>query len=360
MKYSIAHLLVFCFLTYISYSQVTIQKDSFKNIIWRNQKFYSFNSDSSYGNFKLNPFGSRTIWDFSEINFDTIPSGTIYFDTSVAKSACKSDPQFDFSNFLVKTLTSKDSSFDYYFIGNPGMILLGACPDNQRVTRYKVGWIKLGNFPIQRGGSWDSDNKADYSADTSLHYTILDSGLVDGIGEVKIRDTVKNKFVTIKALRVRSVTVIKFGPGTPSRTVRYNWYGNTGEGYFAIATVNMNKTEDSITSAIYYSPLSPIMPKDTGGPGGVSENYILVNNFQCNPNPILKNSTINFDLLENSNVRIELSDVNGKTIYVPVNEKLIKGNHSFKINGENIIAGTIFCRFFINGNFAKSLKLLKE
>lgn len=349
---------LFCIVQSTSVAQVFVTKDSIMSLIGRNQKFYSYSAGPADSTFQINPTGSAMSWDFSKFAYDSLPS-TIYYDSTVSKSACKDDPHFVFSNFLMKILTPNDSSFDYYYLNQRNLVLLGTCPRPFEATRYKSGLIKLGDMPLQMGKTWDSDNKVDYTADSTFKYNVIDTGKVDAQGEIILRDTVAGKTRTVKVIRIKNATYASFGGGKAVPSIKYSWYSNPSEGNLLVA----NATVDSagkLVSAQYFDPLSKAK-KDTTDPIGVVFNNSRIKALsQNNPNPFTNQTTINFALKDYSKVRIEVVDVNGNIIAVPKDEAMISGEHQVAISMQGLPTSTYLCRFYVDGKVAGTLKMLKQ
>jgi N-acetyl-anhydromuramyl-L-alanine amidase AmpD len=86
------------------------------------------------------------------------------------------------------------------------------------------------------------------------------------------------------------------------------------------------------------------------------------NNFSASvgPNPFSENSTVNYSLPENVNVKIVLHDVTGREINL-VNEKQAAGNHSLQINSESLsLAPGIYLLSFSYGTNYYTLPLIKK
>lgn len=82
--------------------------------------------------------------------------------------------------------------------------------------------------------------------------------------------------------------------------------------------------------------------------------------FQNYPNPFNSSTTINFNLPNQDNIKIEVFDVLGKSISVIADENMKAGNHTFNFNSNNISSGVYYYSLKTsNTNQFKSMHLLK-
>jgi hypothetical protein len=93
------------------------------------------------------------------------------------------------------------------------------------------------------------------------------------------------------------------------------------------------------------------------GPLGVVSNYNLAD-VQLFPNPASTDATLTFSLNKTEDVKIELLDINGKTVYSDSKSGMSAGEHSEIIPMEKLDAGIYFCRF-TNGENVQTIKLVK-
>ena len=62
--------------------------------------------------------------------------------------------------------------------------------------------------------------------------------------------------------------------------------------------------------------------------------------LMINPNPSTNAATITFNMVQNGNATLKLYDQNGRPVLTVVDDKLIKGNHSYTINTQSLASGT--------------------
>ena len=89
----------------------------------------------------------------------------------------------------------------------------------------------------------------------------------------------------------------------------------------------------------------------------IPEEIILWQNF---PNPFNPTTTISFDLLHSSQVRLEISDLLGRNIVGLLNEFRAKGHYTLDFDASGLPSGTYYCRLITNNGVGISkLTLLR-
>ena len=78
--------------------------------------------------------------------------------------------------------------------------------------------------------------------------------------------------------------------------------------------------------------------------GNGSEIPDKFNLYQNYPNPFNPETKINFDIAENSNVKLSVYDMSGRLVYVLVDHKLNSGKYSIGFSGKDIGSGVYFAR----------------
>ena len=79
----------------------------------------------------------------------------------------------------------------------------------------------------------------------------------------------------------------------------------------------------------------------------ILKSYELKQNY---PNPFNPNTTIEYNLDRNSNVKVIVYDILGKEVSTLINEKQSEGNHKVNINGTGLSSGTYFYSLIIDGH----------
>jgi hypothetical protein len=126
------------------------------------------------------------------------------------------------------------------------------------------------------------------------------------------------------------------GQGTTNTSHNYIYNDNklTGTSYnYRLKQVDFNG------NFTYYS-LNNIVIIVSPGAFSISQNY---------PNPFNPVTSIDYDLPEKSNVKIEVMDISGRQISVLANEIAEPGYHTVKFNGLNLSSGIYFYRITAKG-----------
>jgi hypothetical protein len=101
--------------------------------------------------------------------------------------------------------------------------------------------------------------------------------------------------------------------------------------------------------------------KDYGGTGSLSTpDFSLASKIVNFPNPVIENTTFNFNLNENALVKIKIYDLNGRLIKTPYSNSLTTGNNSVSIDLGDLSAGTYVYNIETNGQKSVSNKLIKK
>jgi photosystem II stability/assembly factor-like uncharacterized protein len=87
---------------------------------------------------------------------------------------------------------------------------------------------------------------------------------------------------------------------------------------------------------------------------GIPQRFLLDQNY---PNPFNPSTTIKFELLQSSVVRLSVFDMLGREVSVLVNERLDAGVHEMKFDGANLASGVYFYRLQA-GDFTHTKRLL--
>jgi len=85
--------------------------------------------------------------------------------------------------------------------------------------------------------------------------------------------------------------------------------------------------------------------------------YILYQNY---PNPFNPSTTINFYLPVDSNVKLDIYNINGEVILNLINQSLSSGNHTVNFNAENLSSGVYYYSLKTDKSYiVKKMLLLK-
>ena len=92
---------------------------------------------------------------------------------------------------------------------------------------------------------------------------------------------------------------------------------------------------------------------------GLNENEAQTLNVYCFPNPSSNNVAVNFVLRENSDVKIEVADINGRIVYESGLSSFSLGQHAINIQTNQWTSGIYFINLKANEN-SKMVKFIKQ
>jgi hypothetical protein len=115
------------------------------------------------------------------------------------------------------------------------------------------------------------------------------------------------------------------------------------------STVLLNSTEYTLTN--------PVITGNFTVSSEIPTEFKLYENF---PNPFNPSTSIQYDIPENSFVKLVVYDITGKEVTTLVNETMAAGKYEAVWNGKEFASGIYFCRITA-GDFksTKSMVLLK-
>lgn len=125
--------------------------------------------------------------------------------------------------------------------------------------------------------------------------------------------------------------------------------------------------EYSTQNGIILSPKHPHSiwrdhTKDYGGTGAPLRvsNFGMISGLVNFPNPVVDNTTFNFNLKEGASVKINIYDITGKLVVTPYKDKLDAGNNSVTVDLSDLNAGTYLYTIETNGVKSNSNRLIKK
>jgi hypothetical protein len=83
--------------------------------------------------------------------------------------------------------------------------------------------------------------------------------------------------------------------------------------------------------------------------GGLNENT-FVNSVSVYPNPAVSTANVSFNLKNNANVDITVTDVTGKVVYSNTLSNVVAGNQKVVINTESLNNGIYMVNIISNGS----------
>jgi hypothetical protein len=119
-----------------------------------------------------------------------------------------------------------------------------------------------------------------------------------------------------------------------------------------------NRSANSLAELIYSAWIDAGRPDMNSGPG-----IFEFNNDRSDlrlvvyPNPVKESLRVYFDLPEGSGLKIEISDMAGRSRGILFNEKLPAGTHEFSFNLSDLPEG-IYLLTVLSGNFQDTVKFI--
>lgn len=158
-------------------------------------------------------------------------------------------------------------------------------------------------------------------------------------------------------------------PDSTNTTVN-NYYNTSGTNSFTNAT-------DMVFSDSYTDELMTVTGSTSAGYTATANVYVAstlgLNDFSAEtggqfsmlvvPNPVTEKATIHFNLLQSSQVSVEIVDIQGRRITMLEKESFANGENSIPINVSDLKAGTYFYKLTvsnINGDFSQTKEFIKK
>ena len=131
------------------------------------------------------------------------------------------------------------------------------------------------------------------------------------------------------------------GKGTTSRPNVYSY-----EFPLQIDNLNIRLKQIDMDGKFHYSNILSVQP--------TVSNFVLHQNY---PNPFNPSTLISYQLAKHENIKIEIYDLTGKIISIPVNKYQNPGTYQFTFDGSNLSNGVYFYKVY-HGSDSVSKKML--
>jgi uncharacterized protein (DUF1501 family) len=137
-------------------------------------------------------------------------------------------------------------------------------------------------------------------------------------------------------------------------------YANIMKKWMGVSDDRLNEifpgimTVEGTSDGVKYKDIAVAQSTITGSEGFVSSRFTLE---ECYPNPAKEKTTIHFRVNAAYHVKIDLVDLNGKTVRVIVNETLPPGEYKREVNLSAVKPGSFICKM-VSGTFHQSRKLI--
>ncbi len=349
------------------FAQIVISAGDMLDIAGKQETFI-MEEEGSF-NFDTGSAGANQIWDFRSMMFTTpmtamlnfyFPQGTseenVFPNANLVQKFAYSDSTIGTSNF-----------YNFYNVTENFLISLGDSSyfsgsgfDTSIVT---ISSDTVASLPIQYGDSW-----ATVTADTQLiadGFSTIDTetaiNTVDAWGTVRLP---MGDFECLR-LRVDAINTNKtIANGveisvTADTSIGFYWHA---KGLWEIAWVESQpgETNPNFTDASSWGRLDAVGPLTAVSEAvGQPEEFALQQNY---PNPFNPETTIAFDLSENSNTKLEIYTLLGQKIATLVDQNLEAGHHQIRWNATNQFGAQVAAGVYIyqlkSGNTVQSRKML--
>ena len=237
-------------------------------------------------------------------------TGHLFYSTNTGTSWSFSIPD---SNISMRSLTFSSTQNGLCGGDDPFMSINGG-----------LGWIFQGSYP-NTGRYYSFENVAGqyfYSSGPSIYRSTNNAA------------SFSLQFTNVSQEDFRDLSFVST-PGDNSLSVVHGW-GVTGDGEIA-----------RYSDPIGIIPISTIIP----GKFNLYQNY---------PNPFNPVTTITFDIAENSEIKLEVADMLGKTIKVLHQGRVNAGSYKTEFDGTNLPSGIYFYRLMTDKtSITRKLMLIK-
>jgi hypothetical protein len=147
-----------------------------------------------------------------------------------------------------------------------------------------------------------------------------------------------------------------FGDGTSANDLNTkHTYASKGVKYFTLTLWNNNGCSETFEGKVYVfdhekkrATQQNKLPKAVAVPINYTNNALHVSNLENKPNPVRTVTNINFEMLENTTVLLELFDMKGQKIKTLLHKTLQKGKQELPFNRRSMLAGTYVLRLRAN------------
>lgn len=328
----------------LSIAQITITEAS--NKITNGDKFQNANMDTT--GIKEGAAGPNVTWDFNNIN----PGTTYSEDNFIDATGTTWENDFTGTNLAYFGTGSQDSTYGYFKTSSTKFEWMGnkSPGGNTILTNTKT----LMTYPFTYNNSF-SDTYSGSSLNgtiASVSYSGTINANADAYGTLKIYGTTFNNALRVKVIDTYSNNL---GFITFNYTVTtYNWY--------------VSGRKQPVMYIQYYS-------SNAGGQFPINQKYVVVDlnlitgikksdfitNINLFPNPVKNNETVslNYSLLNNDNITIDIVNTIGQVVLSKNIENKPSGDYTETFNLQGIPAGMYFVQLK-NNKGIKTQKLIIE
>lgn len=174
-----------------------------------------------------------------------------------------------------------------------------------------------------------------------------------GIGLNLTDDTPKLTFASLPGEDIINPNYVKIGHFRLQNTKSFNGSLNINFNFNGkITTIFTGSSFEDITNQSNYSTTGI---KNGESNEDVPQNYTLSQNY---PNPFNPSTNIEFELKEDSKVKLTVYNVLGEEVTELVNRDMNAGTHKVEFNGANLASGMYVYRLDVDNKFTETKKMV--
>jgi Protein of unknown function (DUF3500)/Secretion system C-terminal sorting domain len=98
----------------------------------------------------------------------------------------------------------------------------------------------------------------------------------------------------------------------------------------------------------------------TGNPTSLKNVVATIFSVDNYPNPVIDQTTLRFNLLQDASVKISMTDLTGRSVLTPIQRKFMAGNNVLSLDLNHLAAGVYIYALAIDGTTPVSKKLFKK
>ncbi|MBN2350579.1 MAG: T9SS type A sorting domain-containing protein [Bacteroidales bacterium] len=292
--------------------------------------------------------GYNQVWDYSELKI------TRDFEGLIEKSVFSKN----FNEVLNTNVVLKEFNNQFYFKGDDNSLeLYGVAINDKIIMKYNKPFVKM-KYPFGYGDSFSGTYNGDYySGDLKGVIDGIYSVEADGYGSLLLPNNVRIDDV-LRVKTIRTYDQVFQGRSQNISVITYRWYAKNERFPLLVLIesryLNNDKTNSSYQAA-YRADLDLLFIAT-----GMNDNADI-NSFNVFPNPFHSIATIQYSLVNDGQVVIDLYSINGDKLKTITDEMKPAGNYQIEISSSVLMipAGTYYFKVQI-GNEVSTKKIIVQ
>lgn len=242
--------------------------------------------------------GANIVWDFSNLEYNSAFTSFMYGSNETEKAS--SIPE---ANSVLEEFGNL-----FYFKVSDGIIeQYGTVTKNNTITKFDKPFVKM-VFPFNYGDTYSGDFSGTIEGNNDYKATFIGTYLLeaDAYGTLLLpNNVIVNNTVRIKTVKEQCYN----GKKCNCKTISYKWYAQDIR--YPVLTIIQSSSSNGTKTfrTAYYSKVETIEPEKSEKL--LNSEFISANVY---PNPFDGEFTIDYTLLQESNVVIEIYDNTGKRV----------------------------------------------